>query len=467
MRIDNTRRSTTTRQFVPPGATTHARAIVRTVGPVVAPPGPPTALPRRPRNILRGMARWIITVVVGIAAVNLLLNRGYLFGARLLGQAHGPFDTQSRIVQVDNFANTLLASMTMDEKLGQLIVPMAPDTSYNADMQTMITQYQIGGFFVTSNGLNRDQLRSFVQQMQAGSRIPMIMSTDFEGDGGWNVLQSALGALPSESKLAATGDTHNAYVKGTEDAALLKSVGINVNFAPVVDVLTNPDNTVLRRRTFGSDPQVVVEYSAAYIDGLTAGGVAGCLKHFPGLGSVAPDPHITLPELDASLAEMKLRELSPYYALLKTNHAPMVMVTHMLVPALDPKVPTSVSPLVINGLLRHDMGYDGIVVSDALFMGGLKPRSVPQAGLEAFEAGTDLLLGAYSAWDVQETVRLLKDALATGQITQKQIDDSVLRILKFKYQWKIIPDAFKLQKTASLQPAVVAEVPLNTRRPGE
>lgn len=460
----DTRRSAASRQFVPPGSTTHARAIVRTSSPDAAPPVPLAAPPRRRRDILRGMARWIITVVVGIAAVNLLLTRGYVLGARLLGHAPGPFDTQSRIVQVDNFANTLLSGMTLDEKLGQLIIPMAPDTSYNTDMQTMISQYHIGGFFVTSNGLNRDQLRSFVQQMQAGSRIPMMMTTDFEGDGGWNVLQTTLGALPSESKLVATGDPHNAYVKGTQDAALLKSVGINVNFAPVVDVLTNPDNTVLQRRTFGSDPQVVVAYSTAYIDGLTAGGVAGCLKHFPGLGSVALDPHLTLPMLDTTLADMKLRELSPYYALLKTNHAPMVMVTHMLIPALDPNVPTSVSPLVINGLLRHDMGYDGLVISDALFMGALKPRSVPQAGLDAFEAGTDLLLGAYSAGDVEETVRLLKEALATGTITQKQIDTSVLRILKFKYQWKIIPDVFKLGVATTLQSANIADGPLNTRR---
>ncbi len=163
---------------------------------------------------------------------------------------------------------------------------------------------------------------------------------------------------------------------------------------------------------------------------------------------------------------MEQVELVPYTALLKTNHVPMIMTTHMLIPALDPDLPTSISPKVINGLLRQQMGYNGVVVSDALFMGGLSSKySIPVAGLMAFEAGTDLLLGAYDDGDVRATMNLISGALASGTVTQSQIDTSVLRILRFKIQWHIISTKFTLATSNAVTPQIAAHAPMYSEVP--
>ena len=401
--------------------------------------------PQRRRMDGRAIMRWLLTVVVGVAGVSFLLNRTAWFGLHHATPPQPSFSAAAREAEITSMATTVLGGMTLDEKVGQLIIPMAQDYSMNSDLTTMITQDHIGGFFVTSGGMNGSQLRAFTSQIQSTSHIPMILAADFEGDQGFDVLQSALPLQPSETQVGATGDPHQAYLKGVNDGKALASVGLNVDFGPVVDILSNPNNPILQGRTFGNTPDYVTKMAGQELDGLTAVGMPGAIKHFPGLGSSTVDPHHALPTIDRSLAQMESTELVPYKTLIAQGKVSMIMTTHMLIPALDPNLPTSISPAVINGLLRHTMGYDGVVVSDALFMGGLAYKwDIPHAGLLAFEAGTDLLLGQYSESQTRQTMDLIKQALARGEITQQQVDDSVLRILKFKAQWNIIPPTFKL-----------------------
>ncbi len=221
-----------------------------------------------------------------------------------------------------------------------------------------------------------------------------------------------------------------------------------MDFGPVVDVLTNPNNPILQGRTYGSTPDYVTRMASAEVDGLASQGIAATLKHFPGLGSSDADPHHVLPIINRTLAQMQSVELVPYKTMIAQGKVSMIMTTHMLIPSLDPTLPTSVSPRVLNGLLRHDMGYDGVIISDALFMGGVtyvvpsfvQPADKPAyAGLMAFEAGTDLLLGAYSEYQTRKTMDYIEGALKQGDFTQSYLDASVMRILKFKIQWHIIP----------------------------
>ena len=352
---------------------------------------------------------------------------------------------QSLLVQ----AQAILAQLSADEKLGQLIIPDSTAHSYTSDLSTMITRDHIGGYFINSGPLTAPQLRAFTAQLQGHARIPLILATDFEG-GAWNPIKAAVGARPAPSAIAVTGDPQQAYQKGVVDAQLLTSVGLNVNFAPVVDVLTNPTNPILQQRTFGSTPEVVTTFATAYLDGLASGGVAGTIKHFPRLGAATVDPHKALPTVNRTLAQLEQTELVPYKALLASNHVPMIMTTHMLIPALDPTLPTSISPAVIDGLLRHQLGYDGVVISDALYMGGLAGTyDIPHAGLLAFEAGTDLLLGQENEQQVAATLQLLRGALQSGAITWARIDTSVLRILTFKLQWHIIGPQWQLVPTTT------------------
>lgn len=406
----------------------------------------------------RSILEYVVAGIIGILLIVLALDRSIPSANLVRGvQANGaptattapPPPGQDAGMALDAQAHAILASMSLDDKLGQLIVANALDRSLNSDLTTMLDRDHIGGYFIDSGNMTAAQLRAFTAQIQARSRIPLIIPTDFEG-GAWNPISVAVGQRPSPAAIGTTGDPAKARQKGVDDARILASVGINVNFAPVVDVLTNPTNPILQGRTFGATPDIVVTMATAYIDGLTSGGIAGTLKHFPGLGAATVDPHKALPTVNRTLPEMEQTELVPYRDLLATNHAPMIMTTHMLIPALDPNLPTSISPLVITRLLRQQMGYNGVVISDALYMGGLSNKySIPQAGLLAFEAGTDLLLGAENSDQSKQTIQMLKDALLWGEITQAQIDTSVLRVLRFKLQWKIIPANFRIASSAA------------------
>jgi beta-N-acetylhexosaminidase len=208
---------------------------------------------------------------------------------------------------------------------------------------------------------------------------------------------------------------------------------------PIVDVLTNPNNPGLPMRTFGSDPQLVTNMGRAYLKGLTAGGVIGCLKHFPGLGSASIDPHYSLPYMNRSLATLNSVDLIPYRTLINEGIVPMVMVTHILNPQLDPKLPTSLSPNVVTGLLRDQLHFNGVIISDTLWMGGISNTySLSQAATLAINAGTDLILGPRGLQDTATMLTNLKQEVNNGQISMNEINASVLRILELKLHYNVL-----------------------------
>jgi beta-N-acetylhexosaminidase len=208
---------------------------------------------------------------------------------------------------------------------------------------------------------------------------------------------------------------------------------------PIVDVLTNPNNPGLADRTFGSDPTLVTNMGRAYLKGLTDGGVIGCLKHFPGLGSASIDPHFSLPSMNRSLATLNQVDLVPYRTLINEGVVPMVMVTHILNPQLDPTLPTSLSPNVVTKLLRQQLNFNGVIISDTLWMGGISNAySLAQAAVLAVKAGTDLLLGPRGLSDTQNMIFGLHQAVMSGQISIIQINASVQRILEMKLHYKIL-----------------------------
>jgi len=349
-----------------------------------------------------------------------------------------------RAMQLEKHAQRLLGQMSVAEKVGQLFIPIifpanADEVRLSHEIRALVAEQHIGGYFICAAGASAERVRTFTQELQAAARIPLILTTDFEG-GDWNFVRSAVGPRPWPGAIAAMGDAKVAYYKGVVDAELLQVLGVNVNFAPSVDVLTNPDSPVLANRTFGASPEVVMRFAAAYVDGLAAGGVAACLKHFPGLGAATADPHVGLPRIMRTREEITSVELAPYRSLLRSGHVPMIMTTHILMPTLDPHLPTSLSPVVIDDLLRRVLGYDGVVISDSLAMGGVTERyNVAEATVLAFEAGTDLLLGAPDFDQARASIAALHAALTDGRVTQRQVDAAVLRVLRFKLRWRIIP----------------------------
>jgi len=358
-----------------------------------------------------------------------------------------PTSTPTPLTDSD-LARSLVQRMTLDQKLGQMVIVEFYGPTLNADLVQMIQGNRIGGVLIenmNTNAQTRDQLVTLNKAMQGQAHIPLFISTDYEG-GVVNELRLITGERLSEATIGATGNPQAAYNAGHEAATTLTSLGLNVNFMPIVDVLTSANNPGLPMRTFGSDPTLVTNMGRAYLKGLTDGGVIGCLKHFPGLGSASIDPHFSLPSMNRSLATLNAVDLVPYRTMINEGIVPMVMVTHILNPQLDPNLPTSLSPNVVTKLLRDQLNFNGVIISDTLWMGGISNTySLAQAAVLAVKAGTDLLLGPRGLADTQNMIFGLHQAVMGGQISINQINASVQRILELKLHYKILTHDKALQ----------------------
>lgn len=342
----------------------------------------------------------------------------------------------------------MVHNLTLEQKLGQMVISEFYTGTFNSDLQQMIQGNYISGVLIENkngNAQTRDQLIALNKAMQSKARIPLFISTDYEG-GIVNELRLITGERPSDAAIGATNDPQKAYAAGHSAAGDLTGLGLNVNFMPIVDVLTNPKNPGLPQRTFGSDATLVTNMGQAYLKGLTDGGVVGCLKHFPGLGSANLDPHLALPTMNRSLATLNAIDLVPYRTMINEGIVPMVMVTHILNPQLDPNLPTSLSPNVVTKLLRDNLNFKGVIISDTLWMGGISNTyTLSQAAVMAVKAGTDLLLGPRGLAETQTMLFGLRQAVQNGQISMSQIDASVTRIIALKLKYKIIPHDLALQ----------------------
>jgi len=338
-----------------------------------------------------------------------------------------------------------MAGMSLDQKLGQLIVVEYSGNNYqDSGLQYMVTQQHIGGILYQEVNHNFDPpdntidgLAAFSSQIQDDATIPMLIGTDQEG-GQVNRLQNFHGPLPSAAAMVATGDPQYAFSQGAQTANWMAQLGMNSDLAPVVDVHT-VDPPILQDRMFGNTPQIVATYAEAFLNGLQQNGVAGCLKHFPGLGALTSDPHLGLPTINRSLSDLEKIDLAPYKLMIDKDHPAMIMDTDVIMPAIDPKLPAELSPNAINGILRGSLGYDGVVITDGLYMQGVSEYwTLSQAATLAIIAGNDLIEGPYTVSQVAEVISALKQALQDGKLTLARIDQSVERILLMKVEYGII-----------------------------
>src|SRR6266851_795057 len=359
--------------------------------------------------------------------------------ARIDSAAESPLKAQLAKVQ------QIMAGMTLDQKLGQLIIVEYLGNSYTGTgLQYMIANQYVGGFLYQESNHNFaspydviSNVAAFSKQAMNDAKIPLLIGTDQEG-GLVNRLYIFHGYLPSAAEMAASGNPQTANSQGSLAAKWLLQLSINADLAPVVDV-RSVDPPVLATRMFGRDPNTVATYAGAYLNGLQLDGVAGCLKHYPGLGAITSDPHLGLPTVNRSLAELENIDLAPYKLMIQADHPAMIMSTDVLMPAIDPALPAELSPKTINGILRNQLGYNGVVITDGLYMQGISGRwTLSQAAVLSIMAGDDLLEGPYSPSQVAVVVAALKQAIQQGKLTIDRIDQSVERILLMKVQYGII-----------------------------
>ncbi len=338
------------------------------------------------------------------------------------------------------YVNMIVQRMSLDQKLGQMMIVQFLGSSYSLDLTAMVKQYNVGSvliFAANQNIVSKDQLKGLIQQMQADSPIPLAVAIDQEG-GTVDRLNALDGPRPSEATIGASSNPDVARQAGMQDAKDLSYYGINLNLAPVVDVSNNYSSELyIDHRTYGNNADIVTKMASAYLDGLQKSGkVIGTLKHFPGLGDVGVDPHVGIPQLTRSQGDLQQIDWAPYRDLIQqgnTVHA--VMVTHELVEAVDNTRPSSLSNKVVTGILRNQLGFQGVIMTDSLTMESISAGySESQAAALSVEAGCDLLMGASTPSDVATMIQGIKQAMNDGQISQQRIDDSVRRILMMKYQ---------------------------------
>ncbi|MFC9936700.1 glycoside hydrolase family 3 protein [Nocardiopsis alba] len=332
-------------------------------------------------------------------------------------------------------APRLLAEMDLDDKIGQLLVLSAQGTTAEENASLIETHRPGGLIYFDANLDDAEQIARMsagVQEIAAeqGQGVPLFLGIDQEQG---RVVRMPVGTLfPDAMAVGATGDTELAALRAATTANELTAVGINLNYAPDADVNTDPNNPVIGIRSFGSDPDAVAEMVLAEADAYAENGVVPVAKHFPGHGDTDVDSHSGLPVIDLPRDRWEAEHLPPFRAAVEAG-IDSIMTAHVLMPGLesdeDPD-PATLSPTLIDGILRDELGYDGVVTTDALNMDGVRQRhSDGEVAVRVIEAGVDQLL---MPPDPEEAVAAIHEAVESGRIDEERIDRSVLRVLTLK-----------------------------------
>jgi beta-N-acetylhexosaminidase len=361
----------------------------------------------------------------------------------------------------EGFLHSTLARMTLEEKVGQLFFTWAQgehahDTSgaavnqaeYGVDTPAEVVQkFHLGGvlYFVwadnTNNPTQINELSNSLQAVAVNERtgIPLILTIDQE-TGIVNRMQSPATEFPGNMALGATRSTELAEQVWTIVGEELDAVGVNLNFAPVLDVNTNPLNPIIGLRSIGEDPALVGELGTAAMRALQDTGVSATVKHFPGHGDTEDDSHFGLPLVDYDLDTLMNVHVAPFARAIDAG-VDAIMTAHIVVTALDDEMPSTLSERVLTGLLREELGFDGLIVTDALNMDAVADQELSQdeVAVRALEAGADVLL---MPDDLPVAYQGVLDAVESGRVSEKRINESVMRILETKYDNGLFHDPF-------------------------
>lgn len=326
----------------------------------------------------------------------------------------------------------LLQAMSVEEKAGQMIVAVI-DAQCGATRESAITKMEellgkgMAGGVMFLKG-DTDCARRLAARFQAAAPLPLLLSADMER--GLAMRLEGATRFPTAMALAATGEPKLARDMGQAIALEARSCGLHQNYAPTVDLNSNPDNPVINTRSLGDRPAPVIRMADAMIEGLQTNGLIATAKHFPGHGDVEVDSHLALPVLQADRQRLEEYELQPFKAAIRTG-VMSVMVGHLAVPKLTGnREPASISPAIVTGLLRREFGFQGLIVTDALNMKALyNGKNEEETAVKALEAGNDLLLFPP---DPERAHQSIVKAVRSGRIDEHRLDDSVKRILQAK-----------------------------------
>ena len=352
----------------------------------------------------------------------------------------------------EQWVQATFRKLTLEQKVGQMLASSFQSNFISTDSKQFdvltraVREHHVGGFLVFGGTEAAPQVllnptygtvtlgqplaaAATLNRLQAMSPVPLLNSGDFEAGLGFRL--SGATAFPRAMAFGAAGDEKLAFEAGRVTAEEARAIGVHVNFAPVVDVNNNPRNPVINTRSFGETPDAVTRIASAYIGGLHAGGVMATLKHFPGHGDTDVDSHLGLPVIKHPRERLDRIELAPFKGAIAAG-ADAIMTAHIEMPTLDPSpgTPTTLSEPIVGGLLRREMGFDGLIFTDSMTMAGVTAMYKPgEAAVRAVKAGNDVVLHSP---DDAAAFAAVRDAVRSGEIPQAQVDASVLRILRAK-----------------------------------
>ena len=346
-----------------------------------------------------------------------------------------------------NATDAILRAMSPERKVAQLFMVSFYTTHLTLDEAAFLRETAPGaavlfGRNVTDPAQVKRLTESWQREATAHGGPPMLIAADQEG-GPIQSLQTGFTTFPTPMLWSATADPGLIHEVGMAMASELRAVGVNMNLAPVADLLANRANPIIRRRSFGSAPERVNPAVAAFVDGMQSGGLIATAKHFPGHGATVSDSHLTLPRLDFDRDRLEAVELQPFRAAIRAG-VDAVMVGHLWMSAFDPEpLPASLSANIVTGLLRRDLGFDGLIMTDALDMDAIDTAySLGEASIMALQAGVDLIaLGAHVGTEsIRRAIDSVLTAVESGRLTHSRIDASAERILDLKARYGILAE---------------------------
>lgn len=330
--------------------------------------------------------------------------------------------------------------MNLDEKIGQMIFSGVNGTEMNADTRNIIEDYHVGGVILFGDNIeSAPQTVEFLNDIKTANEenpSPLITGVDEEG-GSVTRMPDDVTSLPTNQAMGNLNDPDQSFEEGGILGEQMKELGFNLDFAPVMDVNSNPDNPVIGDRSFGDNPEIVSKLGVQTMKGIQSQDIISVMKHFPGHGDTGVDSHLELPEVDKSRDDLENLELVPFQNAIE-NGADVSLIAHILLPQIDDDHPASMSKEVITNILRDELDFDGVVITDDLNMEAITDHyDIGEAALQSVKAGGDLMLVAHDYDLTRKVFNTLKEAVENGKLSEKRIDESVGRIKQLKEKYDV------------------------------
>lgn len=333
-----------------------------------------------------------------------------------------------------------IKSMTLDEKLGQLIIAGFQANEYNEELDYLIKDLKLGGLIFFNRNIGSGlETQNLIKTIVENQDIRLFLSIDEEG-GLVSRLPSDMVKMPKASEIGHINNGDLSYEIGKTIGLNLRGLGFNMDFAPVLDINSNPKNPVIGTRAFGSNPESVIDMAIPYMKGIQEEGVLAVGKHFPGHGDTDVDSHLDLPIIKKDKGEIEKLELRPFKEAID-NKIDGIMISHLMYEDLDPVYPSSISQVIIGDLLRGQLAYKGLIVSDDMTMNGIiKNYTIEEASFRFIKAGGDVALICHGQEEVRRVLEYLKLQVDQGKLLEIEIDEKLYRILEYKERLSYQPE---------------------------